>query len=109
MPDDGKQGADSQTSKNGLAAKALHAEEPGPVCHGSQPFRRPRCLDQHHAPYPAGWRRSEVIHMGHNRSVADVVSAAIQEDAQGIALSSYQGGHVEYFKYMVDSAERSRT
>ena len=40
--------------------------------------------------------------MGHNRSVQDVVDAAIQEDAQGIALSSYQGGHVEYFKYMVD-------
>ncbi|MFK8083849.1 MAG: fused isobutyryl-CoA mutase/GTPase IcmF [Granulosicoccus sp.] len=45
----------------------------------------------------------EVIHLGHNRSVAEVVSAAIQEDAQGIAISSYQGGHVEYFKYMIDS------
>ena len=44
----------------------------------------------------------EVIHLGHNRSVEDVVNAAIQEDAQGIAISSYQGGHVEYFKYMVD-------
>ena len=44
----------------------------------------------------------EVIHLGHNRSVAEVVDAAVQEDAQGIALSSYQGGHVEYFKYMVD-------
>ena len=44
----------------------------------------------------------EVIHLGHNRSVEDVVRAALQEDADAIALSSYQGGHVEYFKYMVD-------
>ncbi|AYC28803.1 fused isobutyryl-CoA mutase/GTPase IcmF [Paenisporosarcina cavernae] len=45
---------------------------------------------------------AEVIHLGHNRSVEEVVNAAIQEDAQGIAISSYQGGHVEYFKYMHD-------
>jgi len=45
---------------------------------------------------------AEVIHLGHNRSVDDIVTAALQEDAQGIALSSYQGGHVEYFKYMID-------
>jgi methylmalonyl-CoA mutase len=45
---------------------------------------------------------AEVIHLGHNRSVDEVVTAALQEDAQGIAVSSYQGGHVEYFKYMVD-------
>src|SRR3954469_17487413 len=45
---------------------------------------------------------AEVIHLGHNRSALEVVSAAIQEDVQGIAVSSYQGGHVEYFKYMVD-------
>ncbi len=45
---------------------------------------------------------AEVIHLGHNRSVDEVVTAALQEDAQGIAMSSYQGGHVEYFKYMVD-------
>src|SRR6476660_1796008 len=44
----------------------------------------------------------EVVHLGHNRSVEDVVRAALQEDADAIALSSYQGGHVEYFKYMVD-------
>src|SRR5688500_10410812 len=50
---------------------------------------------------------AEVVHLGHNRSVEDVVRAALQEDADGIALSSYQGGHVEYFKYMVDMlAER---
>ena len=47
----------------------------------------------------------EVIHLGHNRSVKDVVDTAIQEDAQGIAVSSYQGGHVEYFKYMHDLLE----
>src|SRR5471030_504970 len=44
----------------------------------------------------------EVVHLGHNRSVDEVVTAALAEDAQGIALSSYQGGHVEYFKYMID-------
>ena len=46
---------------------------------------------------------AEVIHLGYNRSVDEVVTAALQEDAQGISISSYQGGHVEYFKYMVDS------
>ncbi|QOY94701.1 cobalamin-dependent protein [Massilia sp. UMI-21] len=45
---------------------------------------------------------AEVIHLGHNRSVDEVVTAALAEDAQGIAISSYQGGHVEYFKYMID-------
>jgi methylmalonyl-CoA mutase len=44
----------------------------------------------------------EVIHLGHNRSVQEIVDAAIAEDAQGIGVSSYQGGHVEFFKYMVD-------
>lgn len=45
---------------------------------------------------------AEVIHLGHNRSVLDVVTAALQEGAQGICLSSYQGGHMEYFKYAKD-------
>lgn len=45
---------------------------------------------------------AEVIHLGHNRSVGEIVSAAIQEDVQGIAISSYQGGHVEFFKYCYD-------
>src|SRR4026209_2308430 len=45
---------------------------------------------------------AEVIHLGHNRSVAEVVNAALQEDADAIACSSYQGGHMEYFEYMVD-------
>ncbi|MGO4877316.1 methylmalonyl-CoA mutase family protein [Pedobacter psychrotolerans] len=45
---------------------------------------------------------AEVIHLGHNRSVEEVVNCAIQEDVQGIAMTSYQGGHIEYFKYMHD-------
>jgi len=45
---------------------------------------------------------TEVIHLGHNRSVGEIVSAALQEDVQGIAITSYQGGHIEYFKYMID-------
>jgi len=44
----------------------------------------------------------EVIHLGHNRSVEEVATAALQEDADGVAVSSYQGGHVEYFRYLVD-------
>jgi isobutyryl-CoA mutase len=45
---------------------------------------------------------AEVIHLGHNRSVREVVRAAIQEDVQGVAISAYQGGHVEYFSYLVE-------
>ena len=45
---------------------------------------------------------AEVIHLGHNRSVDEIITAAIQEDVQGIAISSYQGGHIEYFKYAID-------
>jgi isobutyryl-CoA mutase len=45
---------------------------------------------------------AEVIHLGHNRSVDEVVAAAIDEDVQGVAISSYQGGHLEYFKYLID-------
>ena len=45
---------------------------------------------------------SEVIHLGHNRSVQEIVNAALQEDVQGICITSYQGGHVEFFKYMID-------
>src|SRR5688572_30492986 len=45
---------------------------------------------------------AEVIHLGHNRSVDEIVAAALQEDVQGVAVSSYQGGHIEFFKYMVD-------
>jgi methylmalonyl-CoA mutase len=63
--------------------------------------RRPRRIDQHHAPHPAG-DGCEVIHLGHNRSVEEIVNCALQEDAHGIAISSYQGGHVDFFKYMLD-------
>src|SRR4051794_19005214 len=45
---------------------------------------------------------AEVIHLGHNRSVDEVLVACLQEDVQGVAVSSYQGGHVEYFRYLVD-------
>jgi methylmalonyl-CoA mutase len=45
---------------------------------------------------------AEVIHLGHNRSVQEIVNAALQEDVQGVAITSYQGGHVEFFKYMMD-------
>ncbi len=45
---------------------------------------------------------AEIIHLGHNRSVQEIVNAAIQEDVQAIAISSYQGGHVEFFQYMID-------
>ncbi|MFD1540443.1 fused isobutyryl-CoA mutase/GTPase IcmF [Nonomuraea guangzhouensis] len=45
---------------------------------------------------------AEVIHLGHNRSVDEIVTAAVQEDVQGVAISSYQGGHVEFFSYLVD-------
>ena len=47
-------------------------------------------------------RGAEVVHLGHNRGVEEIIDAAIQEDADGIAISSYQGGHVEFFKYAVD-------
>jgi methylmalonyl-CoA mutase len=50
---------------------------------------------------------AEVIHLGHNRSVAEIVDCAIQEDAQGVAITSYQGGHVEYFKYMYDLLQKA--
>ena len=50
---------------------------------------------------------AEVVHLGHNRSVQEVVDAVLEEDAQGVAVSSYQGGHVEYFEYLVSAlAER---
>src|SRR6266550_3643729 len=45
---------------------------------------------------------AEVIHLGHNRSVAEIVAGAVAEDVQGVAVSSYQGGHMEYFRYLVD-------
>src|ERR1700738_821935 len=50
---------------------------------------------------------AEIIHLGHNRSVHEIVETAIEEDAQGIAITSYQGGHVEFFKYMKDLLEEN--
>lgn len=50
---------------------------------------------------------AEVVHLGHNRSVSEIVHCAIQEDVQGIAITSYQGGHVEYFKYMIDLLKKA--
>jgi methylmalonyl-CoA mutase cobalamin-binding domain/chain len=49
----------------------------------------------------------EVIHLGHNRSVKEIVDAAVEEDVQGVAVSSYQGGHMEFFKYLVDLLRES--
>src|SRR3954468_3794480 len=50
---------------------------------------------------------AEVIHLGHNRSVQEIVECAIEEDANGIAFTSYQGGHVEFFKYMKNLLDES--
>ncbi|PXX66308.1 methylmalonyl-CoA mutase [Nocardia tenerifensis] len=50
---------------------------------------------------------AEVIHLGHNRSVSEVVDAVLTEDAQGVAVSSYQGGHVEYFEYLADALKKA--
>jgi methylmalonyl-CoA mutase len=50
---------------------------------------------------------AEIIHLGHNRSVHEIVEAAIEEDVQGIAITSYQGGHVEFFKYMKDLLDQN--
>ena len=52
---------------------------------------------------------AEVIHLAHNRSVREVITSALQEDVDGIAISSYQGGHIEYFKYMVATQNSART
>ena len=100
MPDDGKQTA-GQTSPATVADKAYTPKNPVRFVTAASLF------DGHDASINIMRRilqsgGVEVIHLGHNRSVAEVVNAAVQEDAQGIALSSYQGGHVEYFKYMVD-------
>src|SRR3954468_9280884 len=50
---------------------------------------------------------AEVIHLGHNRSVQDVAKAVLQEGAQGVCVSSYQGGHMEYFKYLKDLLDKA--
>src|SRR5207248_10467496 len=50
---------------------------------------------------------AEVIHLGHNRSVQEVVDAVVEEDAAGVAVSSYQGGHVEYFEYLAQALRQA--
>src|ERR1700761_5154564 len=50
---------------------------------------------------------AEIIHLGHNRSVAEIVECAIEEDVQGIAITSYQGGHIEFFTYMKDLLDQN--
>ena len=95
--------------KHVSAASPRHAEEPAPQRPGS-PLRfvsAASLFDGHDAAINMIRRLlqahgAEVIHLGHNRSVAEIVRAAIQEDADAIAASSYQGGHNEYFAYMVD-------
>ena len=83
------------------AAARLQAGQQGPLRHRGEPVRRPRRVDQHHAAHPAGERLR-----GHpprpQPRVEEIVDCALQEDAHGIAISSYQGGHVEFFKYMID-------
>src|SRR3954470_21990648 len=49
---------------------------------------------------------AEVVHLGHNRSVAEVVEAVLEEDVQGVAVSSYQGGHLEYYRHLLDELRR---
>ena len=91
-----------QTAKNGQAGQAKYKPQ-----HKVRFVTAASLFDGHDASINIMRRilqstGAEVIHLGHNRSVHEIVNCAIQEDAQGIAISSYQGGHMEYFKYMVD-------
>src|SRR5438477_3590324 len=52
---------------------------------------------------------AEVIHLGHDRSVDEIVEAAVQEDADAVAVSSYQGGHIEFFKYLIDRLKENHS
>ncbi|AMP38824.1 fused isobutyryl-CoA mutase/GTPase IcmF [Ralstonia solanacearum] len=90
------------------AAEPASASEPVSVCNKVRFVTAASLFDGHDASINIMRRilqsmGCEVIHLGHNRSVDEVVNAALQEDVQGIAVSSYQGGHVEYFKYMIDA------
>ncbi|TYZ48479.1 methylmalonyl-CoA mutase, partial [Ralstonia solanacearum] len=90
------------------AAEPTSASEPGAVSNKVRFVTAASLFDGHDASINIMRRilqsmGCEVIHLGHNRSVDEVVNAALQEDVQGIAVSSYQGGHVEYFKYMIDA------
>jgi hypothetical protein len=90
-----------------VRAVAMVRVAPHPRRHRREPVRRPRRGDQHHAAHPAV-QGAEVIHLGHNRSVDDVVEAAGPGGrAGGGGQSSYQGGHMEYFRYLVERLARS--
>jgi len=94
MPEDGK------------PAKVPNAE-PYKACHPLRVVTATSLFDGHDAAINIMRRilqasGAEVIHLGHDRSVEEVVTAAIEEDVNAIAVSSYQGGHLEYFKYMID-------
>ncbi|MGH8550520.1 MAG: fused isobutyryl-CoA mutase/GTPase IcmF [Methylococcales bacterium] len=85
----------------------IHAPQPGRNRHPLRFLTATSLFDGHDAAINVIRRilqasGAEVIHLGHNRSVDEIVAAAIQEDVQGIAVSSYQGGHLEYFKYLID-------
>ncbi|PIQ63344.1 MAG: methylmalonyl-CoA mutase [Bacteroidetes bacterium CG12_big_fil_rev_8_21_14_0_65_60_17] len=98
------------TASEATSSNATHADASGEVYKPTHPIRfvtAASLFDGHDAAINIMRRilqaaGAEVIHLGHNRSVKDVVDTAIQEDVQGIAVSSYQGGHMEYFKYMYD-------
>jgi isobutyryl-CoA mutase len=86
---------------------AVSSEPPGPPVHPVRFVTAASLFDGHDAAINIMRRilqrqGAEVIHLGHNRSVDEVVTAAVQEDVQGVAVSSYQGGHVEYFTYLVE-------
>jgi methylmalonyl-CoA mutase len=89
------------------AASKLHPAEPAKLANKVRFVTAASLFDGHDASINIMRRilqsnGVEVVHLGHNRSVDEVVTAALAEDVQGIAISSYQGGHVEYFKYMID-------
>ena len=86
---------------------AVSSAPPGPPVHPVRFVTAASLFDGHDAAINIMRRilqrqGAEVVHLGHNRSVDEVVTAAIQEDVQGVAVSSYQGGHVEYFTYLVE-------
>src|SRR5690349_15053773 len=90
-----------------MAASPESSASPGPPVHPVRFVTAASLFDGHDAAITIMRRilqrqGAEVIHLGHNRSVDEVVSAAVQEDVQGVAISSYQGGHVEYFGYLTE-------
>ncbi len=97
----------TQRSDKELRDKELYSNKPYQTKHKVRFVTAASLFDGHDASINIMRRilqssGAEVIHLGHNRSVHEIVNCAIQEDAHGIAISSYQGGHVEYFKYMID-------